>query len=358
VSARVVILGLLAIVTWGTALTACSDSDDPGGIPIALPPVMAILPHNCFDTAKPPPPIPWATLRNPVYAPDHMVKDPALRGVDGEWHLFVSERWDGKEGARHPVVSSTDFRTWKPVESFDGIALDSPDVTRGSDGAFTITSQEPGSSGAPWIVYRRQPTIAGPWDTSTEMLGDPFPGVRMIDGAIAYGPSGLIAIAKRGERDEVPQTPEVFFTPSNNLDGPWEHVGTANLGWTENFQFLLIDGTWHVLVTTIPIHEPTLFTLDGDPAASKSWLRWKKVRSFDIPGEAWNSPRQGQAAGRAGVTYERANSAYLCDTRTLDGFWYLIYAGSDELTTHEGRGLARIGVARSRDLVRWEVPPG
>jgi hypothetical protein len=354
VSVRVAVV---AIIVLGASLAACGDKKTRPITHSAAPILPTSLPHDCFDRANPPPPIPWEELRNPIYAPDHMVKDQALQGINGEWHLFMSERWDRKEGARFPVVRSTDFKTWSPVESFNGLTLDSPDVTRATDGELVITSQEPGPTGAAQIVYRRQPTIDGPWKESTELLGDPFPGVRMIDGAIAHAPRGLFAIAKRGARDQVPQTPEVFYAESGVPQGPWQHLGTANLGWTENFQFLFIDGVWHVLATTIPIHEPTLFRLDGDPEKPRSRLRWNKVRSFDIPSEEWNSPREGPAKDRAGITYERANSAYLCDARALDGYWYLVYAGSDELSTHDGRGLARIGIARSEDLVHWTVPP-
>ena len=55
-------------------------------------------------------------------------------------------------------------------------------------------------------------------------------------------------------------------------------------------------------------------------------------------------------------TGEIANAAYLCDARPLDGHWYLFYAGSTELDRFGGRGYAKVGIARSTDLVRWEVP--
>ena len=39
-----------------------------------------------------------------------------------------------------------------------------------------------------------------------------------------------------------------------------------------------------------------------------------------------------------------------------DGFFYLLYAGTDEVSSYEGRGHVKLGLARSRDLVTWEVP--
>ena len=56
------------------------------------------------------------------------------------------------------------------------------------------------------------------------------------------------------------------------------------------------------------------------------------------------------------VTYEHANSVFLCDARAADGYYYATYAGSDELTAFDGWGHAEIGIARSTDLVHWQVP--
>ena len=58
------------------------------------------------------------------------------------------------------------------------------------------------------------------------------------------------------------------------------------------------------------------------------------------------------------IGYEHANSAFLCVASRQPGhFSYLLYAGSDELTQFGGWGHAKIGVARSTDLVHWQVPP-
>lgn len=56
--------------------------------------------------------------------------------------------------------------------------------------------------------------------------------------------------------------------------------------------------------------------------------------------------------------FERANAAFLCDARPVDGYYYLFYSGSTETLLFNGRGHAKVGVARSVDLVDWEVPPG
>lgn len=114
---------------------------------------------------------------------------------------------------------------------------------------------------------------------------------------------------------------------------------------------LPIDGTWHVLVTRIPLHQPVLYRLAGPPGEAESWLAWEEVGVFTVPEEDWNS---GETDG---IDHETANSAHLCDARALDGYWYLTYAGSTEVESFEGRGHAMIGIARSPDLRTWEVPP-
>ena len=63
-----------------------------------------------------------------------------------------------------------------------------------------------------------------------------------------------------------------------------------------------------------------------------------------------------QRHGGSSVSFEHANSAFLCVGP--QGEDYLTYAGSTELTAFDGWGHARIGLARSTDLVNWQVPPG
>jgi len=57
------------------------------------------------------------------------------------------------------------------------------------------------------------------------------------------------------------------------------------------------------------------------------------------------------------LDHERANAAFLLDHRERDGYFYLLYAGSSDLTSFEGRGHAKLGLARSIDLQTWDVAP-
>jgi hypothetical protein len=291
-----------------------------------------------------------------VYATDHMTKDQAVRVVDGRWYLLASERWEptGPEGKRAPAVVSDDLTAWAPATDAEGELWGSPDITRDETGEYVLTMQvrDPVNADISRIHYTTGPSPAGPWAEPKPLVPGMFPDERTIDAALARTEWGTFVMFKRGLHDAVVQPAAIAYSPSGSLDGPWTYLGEPDVGWTENFQFLVIDGVWHVLLTTIPIHVPTLFRLAGDPADPQSWLQWEQVASFEVPQEDWN---RGTTPG---IDHETANSAYLCDARAADGYWYLFYAGSTELTTHEGRGHAKIGVARSRDLQTWTVPPG
>jgi hypothetical protein len=108
------------------------------------------------------------------------------------------------------------------------------------------------------------------------------------------------------------------------------------------------------MATSDNLDQPWLFTLSGDPDRPEGWLHWTDAYPLDVPGQAFDS-----GPGISSLGYEHANSAYLCATGPGPGAEvYLFYAGSSELTQFDGWGHAAIGVARSRDLVHWQVPPG
>ena len=120
----------------------------------------------------------------------------------------------------------------------------------------------------------------------------------------------------------------------------------------ENYEFVTVDGAWHLVATSNTLDQPFIFTLGpGDPATPSTWLRWSPGRELSVPSQPFNS-----GTGISSVGFEHANSAFLCVGP--QGEDYLTYAGSTELTQFGGWGHARIGLARSSDLVNWQVPPG
>ena len=292
--------------------------------------------------------VPWDRLRNPVFSlPDEAVKDVAVRLVDGRWRLLFSDIREDPFRFRIGLASSPDLLSWSPVTVWDqpqvgGVA--SPDVTRDPNGTYVVTynSHTRDVAGQPKL-YVRTSLDFGSWSAPRRLAPSvrPLPADRLIDAALAHTRAGLF-LGYNYQADRF----EVAWSPSGSLDGPWRRLGVADTGALENYQFLLIDGSWYVLGTTVPVHHELLYRLSGPPDQPSSWLHWTLVRELSVPPEAWNHPPG-----------EVANAAYLCDARPLDGHWYLFYAGSTELDRFGGRGYAKIGIARSTDLVHWEVPP-
>jgi len=147
----------------------------------------------------------------------------------------------------------------------------------------------------------------------------------------------------------------VAWSPSGSLAGPWHPVGRPDISLygdtVENYEFLTIGGRWYLVATSNTLDQPWLFSLSGPASVPSSWLHWTNGRQLQIPAQSWDS-----GPGLSSVTYEHANSVFLCDARKADGYVYATYAGSDELTQFDGWGHAEIGIARSKDLVHWQVP--
>jgi hypothetical protein len=323
-------------------VTSCGQGDAP---PPPPPTTQSCVEPGSEGSAS----IPWERLRNPVFTlPDAAVKDVAVRLVDGRWRLLFSHVREDPFRFRIGLTSSEDLLQWTPVELWDqpdlgGVA--SPDITRDRQGTYIVTynSHTRDVTGGTKL-YARTSRDFRSWLAPQRLAFDvrPTPEDRLIDAAVAHARGGLV-LGYTHQSDFF----EVAWASSGSIEGPWRRVGVADTGPFENYQFLLIDGVWHVLGTTIPIHHELLYRLGGPPDERSSWLRWTLVRELVVPSEDWNRPPG-----------EVANAGFLCDARTLDGHWYLFYAGSTELDRFGGRGHAKMGIARSTDLVRWEVPPG
>jgi hypothetical protein len=175
----------------------------------------------------------------------------------------------------------------------------------------------------------------------------------VIDAALVRSPAGLLLGFKTGSDT---QAFEIARSPSGTLLGPWQLVGKPNIrvfGDTiENYQFIRINGSWKLLATSNQLDRPFLFDLTGNAKTPQGWLRWSSGRELVVPKESWNP-----GTGITGSTYEHANSAYLVDHRSRDGYFYLLYEDSPEKTTFGGEGHGVLAIARSTDLVHWSIPP-
>jgi hypothetical protein len=323
------------------------------------------------STARPEPAaaslIAWSKLRNPFYGePDHAVKDPALVAFDGGWVLLFS-RVDTQGEWRVGIARSTDLVSWSPTTTLprdpntEGEA--SPDVVRAPDGTFVVTYQSfaHDRGGALAKLYARTTTDFGHFSPPIRLLANQLtrPDDRLIDPALVYSPAGLLLAFKVGTTAAgSAQHFELARSTTGTLAGPWTIVGRPAVSvygdTIENYEFLTIAGHRALLATSNQLDRPQLFVLTGDPSRPSGWLQWSAARELSVPQEPWNP-----GTGVTGATFEHANCAFLVDGGAQrDGFSYLVYGDSSDLSTFGGAGHARFGIARSPDLAHWSVPPG
>ncbi|HSZ37429.1 MAG TPA: hypothetical protein VK773_10095 [Acidimicrobiales bacterium] len=305
--------------------------------------------HDCI-VGKPPPTIDWTALRNPILSyPANGVKDQALQWSGGSWHILFSDM-TATRAAPHvhfdvAVATSRDLLHWSAPRVIARNAA-SPDIVRDPEGKFVVTYQT--TSGA--LEYRISSSPALTTWSRPYPLAHGLAG-RMIDGALAFTGNGVILGFKAGTTS---QHFEIAWAPS--LTGRFRIVGQPDIvvygDTVENYEFLTMGGVWHLIATSNTLDQPFVFTIGaGDPSAPATWLRWSGGTQLIVPNEAFNS-----GTGISSLSYEHANSAFLCVGP--GGENYLTYAGSTELTADGGWGHARIGIARSSDLIGWQVPPG
>jgi hypothetical protein len=238
----------------------------------------------------------------------------------------------------------------------------SPDIVRGPSGGYIVTYQsDPGSTDRPHtearLFYRTSADLQS-WSVPHPLAPTlaPAPQDRMIDAALVFTGHDVLL----GFKFSSPTQPQVFElarSTSGSAAGPWVLVGRPDIAvygdTVENYEFVSVGGSWRLLATSNILDQPWLFTLAGNPSQATGWLHWTSGYQLTVPSESFNT-----GPGISSVGFEHANSAFLCDVGGASGhFTYLFYAGSRELTAFGGWGHAEIGVARSTDLVHWQVPP-
>ena len=376
------VLGLALVLLVGCGLCACGAGSagaggqtDPGAPAPPLTPTELAdgAAHACIVAGTVQPQVAWSRLDNPILStPEAGVKDEALVWSGGQWHMlfsYVVDHPSSPGGVVWDVATATspDLRHWSSIRPWPAqpgvLGVASPDVVRNPAGGFLVTYQsDPGSSQPPGtqarLFYRTSPNLVT-WSPAHPLAPSlaSAAGDRMIDAAFVFTGHQLLL----GFKYSSPSQPDIFEmarSTSGQPQGPWRLVGRPDIevvgGTIENYEFVMALGHWRLVATSNNLDQPWLFTLAGDPATATGWLQWTGGYQLDVPSQAFNS-----GSGLSSIDYEHANSAFLCNASALSGhFAYLLYAGSSELTQFGGWGHAAIGVARSTDLVHWQVPPG
>ena len=307
--------------------------------------------------------IDWINLSNPILSfSDRMLKDQAIVYYDGYFYIFSSTRFENNDTNNKNVFYRTqDFKTYE--ELYDKNIADggSPDIIKVGGTFFMVFqfSLSSDDSNIRRIFYSTSTNLIN-WSESKEIAPCLQPYMRHIDGALAYE-DGYFYLGYKGW-----QTFFVTKSVNKELDGNWLRSKWSWAGgpfkWAENYQFIKIDNVWHMIATSKPVfnnifellkillnelshpyvgnHEPCLYTMDGGGECLNSWARWINKTYLNIPREDWNE-------------LMIANSAYLCDWREYDGYFYLFYAGANDWFRFEERGHCKIGVVRSTNLKNW-----
>lgn len=297
--------------------------------------------------------IDWKSLHNPILSyPNWSIKDVAMAYQGGVFYVFFSAFYeDGGQIRSHVVeVSTRDFKAYSdPIFNFDGqedgwIGMCSPDVQRvGKEYVLTFNSwgDKPGKFDA--LFYMKSADLVH-WSKRFPLAADFTAGRRVIDAALAEADGGYYLIFKEGLKG---MKPRMGFGKS--LDGPFKFAGSGQPSLLmadgkenglihENYEFLRIDGKWHLLTTDYTPPHAYLYTLEDN----SRWLNWTQGYQLNIPQEHFN-------------TDNLDNAGALYDWRAHDGYFYFIYAGREERATYLKRGWNRLALARSKDLVHWMV---
>ena len=329
--------------------------------------------HACIVAGSARPTVAWRQLHNPILSePAAGVKDQAVVWAGGRWHMlfsYVTTDPDLPGGVRWDIATATspDMVHWSAPDPWPAqpgvLGVASPDIVRAPDGTYLVTYQSdpgatPPSTDRARLFYRTSGNL-GAWSAPHPLAHSlaPLPGDRMIDGAFVFAGHQLLIGFKFSSATQ-PDVFEIARSTTGTPQGPWRLVGRPDIevdgGTVENYEFVPAEGRWRLVATSDNLDQPWMFTLDGDPTRPEGWLQWSRGVRLRVPSEPFDT-----GPGLSSIGFEHANSAFLCDARAGSvGHYYLFYAGSDELSAFDGWGHAKIGVARSTDLVHWQTPPG
>ncbi|MFL5785548.1 MAG: hypothetical protein ACJ76H_13110 [Bacteriovoracaceae bacterium] len=285
----------------------------------------------------------WARLKNPVYQHEAWsVKDATMiyREETGEFYVFFSAFFEsrGKIASHISGVKTKDFVTfseplfvWSGEEiGYKGLAA--PEVMRDGD-RFVMSYNSWGDKllKPNHLFYATSPDLEH-WEKHQPLAGNISRWQRLIDATLAKRNNQYVLVYKTGKLFQKSQ-----IAVATDLKGPWKTLGRPIKDWMENGELIGLDGVLHLLMTGKG-HLPYLSRLN-----SSDYLSWGPLTRLDVPRETFN-------------TFDLANAAHLKDWRKYDGYFYLIYAGTTEGDSYLGRGDNRLGIARSTDLIHWEVP--
>ncbi len=286
--------------------------------------------------------IDYENLRNPIYAfRDWSIKDSCVAEKDGTFYIYFSAFYSDRGGMRCHIsgVKTPDFKNfseplllWNGEEgNWDGMC--SPNISQIGDTYYlTYNSWGEDDNHPNQLFFARSKDLEN-WEKDLPLASNLTAGKRSIDAAIIFHNNKYYLVWKEF------QTPMMAVGEGLGPEG-WKRLGTVPGGWFENGEFINIDGKWFLLATERS-HLPMLRAIRDDGNADDDWLNLGKFQRLKIPQQKFN-------------TIEKANCAFLSDRRDQDGYFYLLFSGRNQGFGHEGDAYFKLGISRSKDLVKWE----
>jgi hypothetical protein len=313
--------------------------------------------------------IEWDKIKNPIYQHDSWsVKDACMIYKDSTVYIFFSaffhDNYDSLKQLRSHVtaVKTNDFIHFSDtLFMWDGISdgwlgMCSPSIIK-YDGKYILSYNSWGDKQGKvnQLFYAVSDDMEN-WEKHNPLAANLTKGYRAIDAVLTNHRQKFILTWKESKRiNHLKRVDQTRVAHCSTLDGNWELVyggyaefitcdGRYSELIHENAEFINIDNKWHMLLTDYVPHNPWLYTMEGNPDELGNWQKWTNGYKLEVPiEERFN-------------TNHAANAAFLTDWRKHDGYFYLLYAGRTRGDNFWKRGDNKLGLARSKDLINWNVP--
>ena len=294
----------------------------------------------------------WDGLYNPIFAWRCSTRDPAVIYHEGKFYIYVTiqfnqERWGAPEGYQIHLIETEDFRNFTNPRPITPTGYVSPGNIIRANGRFYMSITR-----YPWptavamiesddLVHWSEPRIVIP-----TMHGDYW-------GNEAHGPIDGYLAEWRGRY-------WMLFTDFQKGTRS-QHLGLAVSDDLVSFENLtpdkpLLDSDFYNEKRGI---ENASLAVDGDDlylfcSVGMPEQKIAMLKSRDIM--FWDKLDQSAEIGGLRQEWSKfvACAQFVADWRELTGYWVMLYMG----TRHpDPCDRMMLGMARSRDLKRWEVLP-
>ncbi len=312
--------------------------------------------------------IPWNSLENPVYGLEYAsVKDACMIYYNDTFYLYFSAFYEDRGRIRSHVLSvkTNDWQSFsKPFLCLDGqedgwTGLCSPNISQYGDRLYLTFNSwgDKHPNGRTNNLFYITSDDGVTWTEMRQVAPNLTEEIRAIDLALAESKNKYYVVWKDRHKTWLWRKDRPRIAVASDLDSDFSYIndgimkfflrgGEESKKTHENFQFLQIDGIWHLITTDYVPHRTFLYRISGAGSGENDtdWLKWVDGHELVVPSESFN-------------TRHRSNAGFLADWRVYDGYFYLLYAGNTEGRSYARRGDNTLGLARSKDLDAFKSPP-